>query len=97
MGLARACSSPTSRRAVWTWALEWRFTRTCATLPPRRRHPADFLGFAEILGLSDRVLVMRGGRIVAGFERSAATEESVLAAALVPQRPPAAALAILRT
>jgi ABC-type sugar transport system ATPase subunit len=36
----------------------------------------------EILGLSDRVLVMRAGRVVAEFDRAAATEEAVIAAAL---------------
>jgi ABC-type sugar transport system ATPase subunit len=36
----------------------------------------------EILGLADRVLVMRAGRIVATFDRSEATEERVIAAAL---------------
>ncbi len=36
----------------------------------------------EILGMSDRVLVLRGGRIVAEFERDRATEEGILAAAL---------------
>ncbi len=36
----------------------------------------------EILGLCDRVLVMRAGRLVGEFDRAAATEERVLAAAL---------------
>jgi ribose transport system ATP-binding protein len=36
----------------------------------------------EVLGMSDRVLVMRGGRIVAEFDRVAATQEAVLGAAL---------------
>ncbi len=36
----------------------------------------------EVLGLSDHVLVMRGGRIVAGFDRAAATEDGIIAAAL---------------
>jgi len=36
----------------------------------------------EILGMSDRVLVMRGGRIVARFGRTEATEEGIIAAAL---------------
>jgi ABC-type sugar transport system ATPase subunit len=36
----------------------------------------------EILGLSDRVLVMRAGRIAAAFERDEATEEKIIAAAL---------------
>jgi len=35
----------------------------------------------EILGLADRVLVMRGGRIVAQLPREAATEENIIAAA----------------
>jgi ABC-type sugar transport system ATPase subunit len=35
----------------------------------------------EILGLSDRALVMREGRIVAEFARAEATEELLLAAA----------------
>ena len=35
----------------------------------------------EILGLSDRILVMRGGRIVGRFHRGQATEERLLAAA----------------
>jgi ribose transport system ATP-binding protein len=35
----------------------------------------------EILGMSDRILVMRGGRIVARFQRGEATEERLLAAA----------------
>ncbi len=35
----------------------------------------------EILGMSHRILVMRGGRIVADFRRQYATEESIMAAA----------------
>lgn len=35
----------------------------------------------EILGLSDRVLVMRDGRLVAEYSREQATEESIIAAA----------------
>jgi ABC-type sugar transport system ATPase subunit len=35
----------------------------------------------EVLGMSDRILVMRGGRIVARFQRGEATEERLLAAA----------------
>jgi rhamnose transport system ATP-binding protein len=35
----------------------------------------------EILGMSDRVLVMHEGRITAELSRSAATEETVMAAA----------------
>lgn len=34
----------------------------------------------EVLGMSDRVLVMREGRIVAGFERAEATQERIAAA-----------------
>ena len=34
----------------------------------------------EVLGMSDRVLVMREGRIVAEFSREAATQESIGAA-----------------
>jgi ribose transport system ATP-binding protein len=35
----------------------------------------------ELLGMSDRILVMRGGRIAATFDRAAATQERVVAAA----------------
>jgi rhamnose transport system ATP-binding protein len=35
----------------------------------------------EVLGMADRVLVMREGRLVAEFDRSEATEESVMFAA----------------
>jgi ABC-type sugar transport system ATPase subunit len=35
----------------------------------------------EVLGMSDRVLVMRHGRLVAEFGRDAATEERVMRAA----------------
>jgi ABC-type sugar transport system ATPase subunit len=35
----------------------------------------------EILGMSDRILVMRGGRLVGEFSRSGATEERLLAVA----------------
>ncbi len=35
----------------------------------------------EILGMSDRVLVMAGGRITAEFNRAEATQEKVLEAA----------------
>ena len=35
----------------------------------------------EILGMSDRVLVMAGGRITAEFSRAEATQEKVLEAA----------------
>jgi len=34
----------------------------------------------EVLGMSDRVLVMRGGRIVGAFDREAATADAVGAA-----------------
>jgi ribose transport system ATP-binding protein len=36
----------------------------------------------EILGMSDRILVMHRGRAVAEFEAGVATQEKVLAAAL---------------
>lgn len=36
----------------------------------------------EILGMSDRILVMRSGRLVSEFARAAATQESLLGAAL---------------
>ena len=39
----------------------------------------------EILGLSDRILVMRGGRIVAEMEGAGATEEAVMHAAVVEE------------
>jgi ribose transport system ATP-binding protein len=36
----------------------------------------------EILGLSDRIVVMRDGRIAGRFEREEATEEAIMAAAV---------------
>ena len=36
----------------------------------------------EVLGMSDRILVMRQGRIVAEFDAAGATQEQVLRAAL---------------
>jgi rhamnose transport system ATP-binding protein len=36
----------------------------------------------EVLGMSDRVLVMREGRIVAEIQRADASEESVMFAAM---------------
>ena len=36
----------------------------------------------EVLGMSDRVLVMREGRQMAFFDRAEATEETVMAAAM---------------
>jgi rhamnose transport system ATP-binding protein len=36
----------------------------------------------EVLGMADRVLVMREGRLVAELDRSRATEESVMFAAM---------------
>jgi ribose transport system ATP-binding protein len=36
----------------------------------------------EVLGMSDRILVMAGGRITGEFARDEATEESVLARAM---------------
>jgi rhamnose transport system ATP-binding protein len=41
----------------------------------------------EVLGMSDRIAVMRGGTIVATLERSAATPEGVIALALGHGRP----------
>ena len=35
----------------------------------------------EVLALSDRVLVMRGGQIVSTFDRKDATAEGIIAAA----------------
>ena len=40
----------------------------------------------EVLGMSDRVLVMRSGRLVAEFDRSAATPEAVGAAMTLSER-----------
>ena len=48
----------------------------------RRRHRHDFVGTPEILGLSDRILVMREGRICGEFDRAEATEENILNCAL---------------
>ena len=36
----------------------------------------------EVLGLSDRILVLQGGRVVAEVDAADATEEAVLAAAM---------------
>jgi ribose transport system ATP-binding protein len=36
----------------------------------------------EILGLSDRIVVMRDGRVAARFARGEASEEKILAAAV---------------
>ena len=44
----------------------------------------------EVLRLSDRVLVMRDGRLVREFARADATQESVLTAALGQDLPAAA-------
>lgn len=41
----------------------------------------------EVLGLSHRVLVMRGGQIVAEFDRDAMSEDAVLHAAFATDRP----------
>ncbi len=41
----------------------------------------------EILGMSDRVLVMREGQIVAEFSRSEATQEKVATAMMRVQQP----------
>ena len=38
----------------------------------------------EVLGMSDRILVMRGGRVVAELDAAGATQAQVLAAALGP-------------
>jgi ABC-type sugar transport system ATPase subunit len=47
----------------------------------------------ELLGMSDRILVMKGGRITATFDRSTATQERVVAAAFgVPDGAPVPAL-----
>ncbi len=35
----------------------------------------------EILGIADRILVMREGRIVAEFDRASVTQEQLIAAA----------------
>ncbi len=45
----------------------------------------------EILGMSDRILVMREGKIVAEYNRTEATQENVVAAMMQAQREPSAA------
>jgi rhamnose transport system ATP-binding protein len=47
----------------------------------------------EILGMSDRILVMREGTIVAELERAEATQEAIASAMMSEQAAPAAALA----
>ena len=44
----------------------------------------------EILGMSDRVLVMRQGRLVAEFPRAAATQEAIAGAMMHAAEPAAA-------
>ncbi len=39
----------------------------------------------EILGISDRILVMREGHVVAEFDRNEATQEKLVEAAAVAQ------------
>jgi ABC-type sugar transport system ATPase subunit len=41
----------------------------------------------EVLGMSDRIAVMRGGTIVGTLDRAAATQEKILALALGHQLP----------
>ena len=41
----------------------------------------------EVLGVSDRILVMREGRLVAEFSRADASEEAVMSAAMGQHRP----------
>ncbi len=41
----------------------------------------------EVLGMSDRILVMRGGRIVAELDRAEATQESIMTHAAAPVDP----------
>ncbi|MFQ3647996.1 MAG: D-xylose ABC transporter ATP-binding protein, partial [Anaerolinea sp.] len=43
----------------------------------------------EILGMSDRILVMREGRIVAEFDRAEATQERIAAAMMSSEPLPA--------
>jgi len=38
----------------------------------------------EVLGMSDRILVMRGGRIVAELDRASATQERIMTYAAAP-------------
>jgi rhamnose transport system ATP-binding protein len=45
----------------------------------------------EIMGMSDRILVMREGRIVAEFARAAATQEAIAAAMMSSSGPTALA------
>jgi rhamnose transport system ATP-binding protein len=47
----------------------------------------------EIVGMSDRVLVMREGRLTATFDRSEATQEAIMRAATGQEVPPALAAA----
>jgi ABC-type uncharacterized transport system ATPase subunit len=48
---------------------------------PELRTDAGVVSLPEILDMSHRILVMRGGRIVADIPRQDATEESIMAAA----------------
>jgi rhamnose transport system ATP-binding protein len=45
----------------------------------------------EIMGMSDRILVMREGRIVAEFARAAATQEAIASAMMSSSDPMALA------
>ena len=48
-------------------------------LPPRYLRTPEA---ARFLGLSDRILVMRAGHVVARFDHDEASEEKIIAAAL---------------
>jgi ABC-type sugar transport system ATPase subunit len=47
----------------------------------------------EVLGMSDRIVVLREGRKSAEFETAAATQEAILEAAMTSQRRQAHAIA----
>jgi ABC-type sugar transport system ATPase subunit len=47
----------------------------------------------EVLGMSDRILVVRGGRIVAEVDRADATQAGIAAAMMSDAAPPVAVAA----
>ena len=77
-------SRSTSRRAASTSAPSTRFTSSSPTSPTSERAAIVMVSseLPEILGISDRIVVMRDGRVAGRFERGEASEETLMAAAV---------------
>ncbi len=80
----RSCSSWTNPPAAWTWAPRRRSTRSSAAGGLRLTILLISSELPELIGMCDRICIMRDGTVAGSLDRSEFSQERILNVALAP-------------